>query len=136
MSAAFRHQRAAEAFIKASWSKLYVVVFEDERDLFYTESPEEQGLTADDPQEYLVRVFTSHVDAVRYMENVRDMYQQMHFAVREFKTFETLWPVLMDTHQTFLRTLCLPVRACLSAMPPQEWPKDLGEVFSVNQMQN
>ena len=134
MSDAFKQQKAADAWVLASWSKLYVVAFEDE-DLFYTESPEEQGLTADDPQEYLVRVFTSRLDAVRYMETVRDMYE-MRFVVREYRTFEALWPTLMGTHETFLRTLSIPVRACLAAMPPQEWPQDLGVVFSVNQMRN
>lgn len=134
MSHAFKQQLSADAWVTASWSKLYVVAFEDD-DLFYTESPEEQGLEAGEPQEYLVRVFTSRMDAVRYMETVRDMYE-MRFVVREYRTFEALWPTLMSTNETFLRTLAIPVRACLSAMPPQEWPKDLGLVFSVNQLRN
>ena len=128
-------ERRAQAWLNAADRELFVLAFEDE-DLFYTESPEEQGLTPEQPQEYLVRVFMTRGEAGRYHDAIREFYPQMKFIVRSFIDFEAMWPTLMSTNETFQSTLQMPVRAVLSTMPIESWPRTQDTVFSVAQMRN
>ena len=128
------HRRAL-VWMEAAESHLFVVAFEDD-DLFFTESPEEQGLKPEEPQEYLVRIFMTRTEASRYMDTVVEHFPEMKFIVRTFSNFEALWPTLMGTHETFVSTVSMPVRAALSRMAADAWPQTIDTVYSSHVLRN
>jgi hypothetical protein len=125
--------------MSASRGSLYVLGFDvspEEGSTLYTESPEEQALTDIETQNYLVRVFTSKTEVLRYKDAVIAIYPKLSLFVEEFPNFEHLWPVLEDMNATYVRTFGIPIKAVLSEMPADSWPKSIDTVFDIYRLPN
>jgi hypothetical protein len=132
-------ERRALAWMSASQGSLYVMGFDvslEEGSTLYTESPEEQALADTENQNYLVRVFTSKTEVLRYKDAIIAIYPKLSLFVEEFPDFEHLWPVLVDMNATYVRTFAIPIRAVLSEMPVDSWPKSIDTVFDIYLLPN
>lgn len=129
-------RRHAEALLEASHGDLFVVALgETPDDPLYTENPEEQGLTETQPQEYLVRVFSTRGAADLYREAVRALFPY-EFAVKHFSAFEELWPELEEADRIYMHAVGLHARAVMSTMVDGEHPRDIVTIFSPAALRN
>jgi hypothetical protein len=111
-----------------STGPLYAIT--DFNGTLYTESPEEQALEPDEPQEYLIRFFLTRAECDRYLKGTRDAYQGLEFMMHTYQNLQEFWVAFGDARSIYNRTLSVEVRAALSDMENETWPSILEVVFS------
>lgn len=106
---------------------LYVIVIEDEG--VYCESPVDQGLTEDENQESMLRVFTNAPDAIRYMEIIETWYPESNFHVLRL-TLPALWKTVNYLDERALMLHGCPLRIDLSYTPVNEFSATIDTIYS------
>lgn len=96
--------------------------------LYYAESPEEQGLSNDDQQECLVRLFISRDEANSYCDYLNALIGDMQVISTDLTS---VWGVLRDIDEMCMDTSKCTVRVAFCYLDDESWPIELDTIHSI-----
>lgn len=105
--------------------EFYVVISSD--GIFFSESPEEQGLTEDEVQESLLRLFVSREEADAYCDFVKVSYGDVYVTP---VTLKDVWYLLSDIEDLSSTMFNCPVRIAVCKLDEDSWPVEIDILHS------
>ncbi len=111
----------------------FFVVVSNDHGGAYAESPTDRGLSDDEAQESLLRIFCRAEDAIAYCEIVDDLYSDQTFRVVRV-TLTELWPGIEFLSKRSQESFHCPLRVDVCHTPFEDgqvcWPESIDTIWS------